>query len=97
MAMWPRVSFEPGVTGANFVWRNDDGLLVGRDVPIAPQLARRASPTFCCNRPHHFNPRLNRNAIQGEIAPNPAGAAGGGREWLAFDDGGGREGEAGDE
>jgi len=62
----------------HFVWRNNDGLLVGRGLRTAPRLARRASPTSWRNCGDDGNAGFGGDPVQGDVASNPAGTAGGG-------------------
>ena len=78
---------------ADFGGRNDDGSSRRESALTYPVFSGWSGLTSAATGDDEWNPRLNRNAIQGKIATNPAVTAGGGGEWLALDDGGGREGE----
>jgi hypothetical protein len=79
-----------GVRAGGFMERLAPFIFTRRDA--ARTRSRDGRATLPRHRSHHFNPRLNRDAIQSEVTTDPSGASGGGPEWRTVDDGGGREG-----
>jgi hypothetical protein len=83
----------------HFLRRNDDGSSRRESALTFLTFSRKnwSGLTSAATSDNYRDSRLSRDAIRGEITADPAGTACRGRERRALDDGGWREGEAGDE